>query len=141
VLDLGAGDGALTAPLVAAGARVLAVELHPRRVAALRERFASDDVRVLAVDLADLRLPRRPFRVVANPPHALATSLVRALLGSDLLRSADLVLPRPVVAQLAARPPQARHACRVRLEPGLAVPRHAFTPPPARDARVLRIVR
>ncbi|EUA72289.1 putative ribosome methyltransferase [Mycobacteroides abscessus subsp. bolletii 1513] len=28
-MDLGAGHGALTAHLVAAGARVLAVELHP----------------------------------------------------------------------------------------------------------------
>nr|UXC93975.1 truncated ribosome methyltransferase [Mycobacteroides abscessus subsp. abscessus] len=31
VVDLGAGHGALTAHLVAAGARVLAVELHPGR--------------------------------------------------------------------------------------------------------------
>ena len=30
VLDLGAGEGALTAHLVRAGARVVAVELHPR---------------------------------------------------------------------------------------------------------------
>ncbi len=29
VLDIGAGDGAITAPLVVAGARVVAFELHP----------------------------------------------------------------------------------------------------------------
>ena len=40
VLDLGAGDGALTEPLRAAGARVLAVELHPGRAERLRTRFA-----------------------------------------------------------------------------------------------------
>ena len=70
VLDIGAGTGAVTAPLVAAGARVIAVELHPERVAMLRERFAGDDVTVVRADVADLRLPRRPFRVVANPPFA-----------------------------------------------------------------------
>ena len=40
VLDLGAGTGSLTAALLAAGARVLAVELHPGRAAVLRRRFA-----------------------------------------------------------------------------------------------------
>ena len=39
VLDVGAGLGALTAPLVDAGARVIAVELHPGRARHLRERF------------------------------------------------------------------------------------------------------
>jgi len=37
-LDIGAGDGALTVHLAAAGARVLAVELHLARVHRLRER-------------------------------------------------------------------------------------------------------
>ena len=33
VLDIGAGDGALTEPLLERGARVIAVELHPGRAA------------------------------------------------------------------------------------------------------------
>ena len=36
VLDIGAGAGAITRPLVAAGARVIAVELHPGRAAMLQ---------------------------------------------------------------------------------------------------------
>ena len=82
VLDLGAGHGALSEPLLAAGASVLAVELHPRRAATLRERFADHDLRVVRCDLRELRLPRRPFRVVASPPYQLSTDLVRILLGS-----------------------------------------------------------
>ena len=39
VLDIGAGEGALTTHLVRAGARVLAVELSPRRASVLRDRF------------------------------------------------------------------------------------------------------
>jgi len=41
VLDVGAGQGALTGPLIQAGARVIAVELHPGRAEALRRRFGS----------------------------------------------------------------------------------------------------
>lgn len=135
VLDLGAGDGSLTAPLVAAGARVLAVELHARRAAALRERFADADVRVLELDLAELRLPSRPFRVVANPPFDGATDLVRSLLASPALLSADLVLQRAVARRWAER----RRVRRRRLHLGLAVPRAAFRPPPRVDAAVLQI--
>jgi 23S rRNA (adenine-N6)-dimethyltransferase len=45
VFDLGAGTGALTGHLVQAGARVVAVELHPGRAATLRRRFP--DITVL----------------------------------------------------------------------------------------------
>ena len=56
------------------GARVIAVELHPERVAHLRRRFGAP-VRVVRADASDLRLPRQPFRVVANPPFAVTTQL------------------------------------------------------------------
>jgi 23S rRNA (adenine-N6)-dimethyltransferase len=41
VLDIGAGEGALTGHLVRAGARVVAVELHPVRAARLERRSSS----------------------------------------------------------------------------------------------------
>ncbi len=140
VLDLGAGTGALTAPLLAAGARVTAVELHPGRARRLRQRFGGQ-VRVLEVDLRELRWPHHPFRVVASPPYGATTELVRSLLGSDGLLAADLVVQRGAAARLAARPPRARHTRRHRLDLGLPVPRHAFAPPPRVDSVVLRVSR
>ena len=69
VLDIGAGRGPLTAELVERGARVIAVELHPGRAEHLRQRFAGQPVTVVQADAVSLRLPRRPFRVVASPPR------------------------------------------------------------------------
>ena len=77
VLDLGAGTGAITAPLLAAGASVVAFELHDDRAEALRERFDVDSLKVVRADVSDLRLPRRPFKVVANPPFAVTASILR----------------------------------------------------------------
>ncbi|MDT5037767.1 MAG: rRNA (adenine-N6)-dimethyltransferase, partial [Micromonosporaceae bacterium] len=71
VLDLGAGLGALTAPLAATGARVIAVERDLSYVRRLTARFADwPGVRVVSADLLAVPLPRRPFRVVANIPFA-----------------------------------------------------------------------
>lgn len=143
VLDAGAGVGALTAPLVATGARVIAVEAHPERARYLREKFG-DAITVVQTDASDLRLPRRPYHVVSNPPFAITTALLRRLLrpGSRLL-SAHLIL-QPKVAERWARPdaPGARRWGHVfDSSVGRRVPRSAFRPPPPVEARVLIIRR
>jgi 23S rRNA (adenine-N6)-dimethyltransferase len=166
VLDIGAGQGALTGPLVRAGARVIAVELHPGRAEALRRRFgiASGDgstdgtsgassndracsndrassngsgITVVQADAASLRLPRQPFRVVASPPYGITADLLSLLLApGSRLVAADLVLQRAAVRRYAAR--RVRGS---RMTQGLAVPRRAFTPSPLVDSAVLVIRR
>lgn len=143
VLDIGAGLGALTAPLLEAGARVVAVEAHPQRARYLRQRFA-DSVVVVQVDARDLRLPRRPFHVVANPPFAVTTALLRRLLqpGSRLL-SAHLVLQDQAARRWVgpSAPGRGRWRSTFEVSLGLRVPRSAFRPPPGVDGRVLEIRR
>jgi len=121
VVDLGAGHGALTAALVDAGARVVAVELHPARAQLLRERFADDAVTVVRADVATVRLPRRPFRVVANPPWAVAESVRAHLLRAPGLVRADLVLPRWLARRWAAQSPHIAVGSSLRAE--------SFSPP------------
>ena len=143
VLDVGAGNGALTGHLLASGARVVAVELHPGRARGLRERFGSSVV-VVRADGADLRLPRRPFRVVANPPFAITTALLRRLLarGSNLV-SADLVLPAYAAARWAGgRGPGARRwSSAYSTTVAARLPAAAFRPAAPSAAVVLRIER
>jgi 23S rRNA (adenine-N6)-dimethyltransferase len=135
VLDIGAGEGALTAHLVRAGARVVAVELDPRRAGVLRERFPG--VTVLHADATSMRLPGRPFRVVANPPYGISSTLLRTLLAPDSrLVAADLVLQRAMVRKYASGA-----ARRFSLTAGLMLPRRAFLPPPHVDSAVLVIRR
>lgn len=141
VVDLGAGDGVLTAALATAGARVLAVELHPDRVHQPLRRFADvDSVTVLELDLLALRLPRRPFRVVANPPWSLAKPIIRMLTEpGSRLSSADLLLQRRLVADLAARGTPGPGRRRFHSEQARTIPQRAFRPAPPHPAAVLRI--
>ena len=133
VLDIGAGEGALTAHLARAGARVIAVELNPGRARVLRERFPG--VTVLCADAAELRLPGRPFRVVASPPFSITAELLRLLLTRDSrLTAADLVLQRAVVRKYVSGGNPARGFVAAA---GLTLPRHAFQPRPRVDCAVL----
>ncbi|TDD68339.1 methyltransferase domain-containing protein [Jiangella aurantiaca] len=95
VVELGAGLGALTAPLAETGARVIAVERDPRFVAKLRRRFDGDDgVRVVEADARTVMLPHRPYAVVANIPYAISTALLRRLLDPEAtsVQQADLLV-------------------------------------------------
>jgi 23S rRNA (adenine-N6)-dimethyltransferase len=143
VVDVGAGEGALTVQLVAAGARVIAVERHPARLEALRARFVDDPVTIVNADITRLRWPGRPFRVVGNPPYAVTTALLRQLLSAhNQLIRADLVLQRRQVRQiLDGRASATRNRREFRLDRGLTVPRTAFRPRPRVDSAVLVIRR
>lgn len=71
VLEIGAGGGALTVELLAAGLRVAAVEIDAALVALLHERFAAEiaDGRLCVVEGDILRVPLEPIldALVAAP--------------------------------------------------------------------------
>jgi 23S rRNA (adenine-N6)-dimethyltransferase len=144
VLDIGAGTGALTERLVARGAHVVAVELHRGRVRVLRDRFRNRPVTVVHADATDLRLPRRPFRVVANPPFAAVSPILKRLVspGSRLM-AADLVVPEHIARRWAdGRAPGTHRWGRVHAASiGRTLPRSAFDPPSTVRTVVLRIRR
>lgn len=147
VLDVGAGTGTLTAPLARTGARVIAIELHPGRFETLRRRFDVDSmpgVRTVQADAGDLRLPGRPFHVVANPQWSMTTPLLKRLLspGSRLIR-ADLVLEAAAARRWAAGNAPGANRWGRHFEVGVAVlvPRRAFRPHAPRVAAVLTVSR
>lgn len=151
VVDVGAGAGALTVPLAMAGVEVWAVERDDAWVERLRAAIGRagvvDSVRVIRGDLRTVRLPRSPYRVVANPPFGLTTALLGRLL-DDPDRGperADVVVQREVARKHAADVPTslrtAAWAPWWEFSLGMHIDRRAFRPIPSVDASVLRIDR
>lgn len=139
VLDIGAGEGAVTAALVSAGARVIAVEIHPQRARMLREVFGGR-ITVVRQDARDLRLPSRPFAVVASVPYAATSAVLRRLTHhGSRLTTAHLVVQAQAAARWSspAAPAAARWQRTFQASVGPVVPRRSFTPPPRVDSRIL----
>ena len=139
VIDLGAGTGALTVPLVRAGARVIAVELHAGRARQLQANLSDHAASVVECDLADFIPPSRPFRLLANPPYALTAAVLAFVARASHLTAADLVLQRAVVGRVVDHGRQDLR--RFQASRGLPLPRKAFTPPPPVDSAVLQLRR
>jgi 23S rRNA (adenine-N6)-dimethyltransferase len=141
VVDLGAGSGMITKPLLGAGARVLAVEAD--RALAARLRRACPEATVVEGDALAFELPREPFRVVANLPFALAAELCRRLLRPEVeLVSADLIVEWNFAAKRARLWPSSAQSVVWSAWFELAVtrrlPPEAFAPRPSVAAGVLR---
>ncbi len=149
VVEIGAGTGALTRPLAARCARLLAVELDPRLAAALRLAFAdAPHVEVIARDFFDVPLPGDDYRVVGNVPFASTTRIVRRLTDAERPpRDAYLVVQREAAERFAGGPyaPETLRSLllkpRWHVEIARRLHRTDFDPPPRVDCAVLWLAR
>jgi 16S rRNA (adenine1518-N6/adenine1519-N6)-dimethyltransferase len=114
VLEIGPGDGALTRPLAARAALVAAVEIDPRRAAALAEALSSrPNVRIFVGDamerpfsawLADAGWTK-PALLVGNLPYNAATRiLTEAIQARDTIRRSVATVQREVARRFVAKP-------------------------------------
>jgi 23S rRNA (adenine-N6)-dimethyltransferase len=100
VLELGAGDGALTRLLAARPWPVTAVELDPARVAGLRRNLGA---RATVVHADMLRFPLAgDHHIVSNVPFGITTALLRRLLAERGWASAVLLVQWEVARKRAA---------------------------------------
>ncbi|WP_395712830.1 16S rRNA (adenine(1518)-N(6)/adenine(1519)-N(6))-dimethyltransferase RsmA [Reyranella sp.] len=152
-IEVGPGPGGLTRALLMEGAaRVVAIEVDRRAIAALADLQQAADGRLdiieadaLAIDVARLGPP--PRRIVANLPYNVSTPLLLHWLhAADALADMVLMFQKEVVDRLVARPRSkaygrlsviAQHVCTVR--PLFDVAPSAFVPRPKVTSSVVRL--
>jgi len=145
ILEIGPGEGVLTAPLAASGAHVEAVEIDRDLAAALR-------VEGVVVHVADaLRFDFGALppgaRVVGNLPYNISTPLLfRIAEAAPRLRDLHFMLQREVVERMVAAPSTPAYGrlsvmlqARFHLEKLLTVAAGAFRPPPRVESAVVRL--
>ncbi|MHB0969007.1 MAG: 16S rRNA (adenine(1518)-N(6)/adenine(1519)-N(6))-dimethyltransferase RsmA [Thermoanaerobaculia bacterium] len=102
VLEIGPGEGALTARLRENGVRLRAIEIDPSLVERLGRRFPSLDV--VEGDATEAPLPEEPFHAVGNLPYNAGTSILRRVIADPNCRSAVFMLQKEVADRLTAPP-------------------------------------
>jgi 23S rRNA (adenine-N6)-dimethyltransferase len=144
VLELGAGNGAITRALLAAGLRVTAVEIDPRCAARLRTALAGR-ADVVAADMLSFDFGARRHHVVANVPFSLTTPLLRRLVRQQHWDTALLVLQWEVARKRAGVGGTTMFTAIwwpwYEFSLCTRVPAAAFVPRPAVDGGILRIRR
>lgn len=152
VVEVGPGLGVLTRRLLAAGARVLAVELDPRLALWLRtELGAVPGFELVEADALSFdpqqAFPGEPFKVVANIPYHITSPLLHAFLEGPRPPELVVVLVQAEVAdRVAAAAGQMSYlsvfAQNVAVAEVVArVPAEAFEPAPKVDSAILRLRR
>ena len=145
LVEIGPGQGALTAHLASRCEQLIAIEIDRDLVAPLRVRFPAVTVveaDVLQVDLASFS----PQVVAGNLPYYITSPIIEKVLETPGLDAAVFLIQREVAERIAAK-----HGSRdygylsavtqlvAEVELLFTVPPGAFAPPPKVDSAVIRL--
>jgi 16S rRNA (adenine1518-N6/adenine1519-N6)-dimethyltransferase len=150
LVEIGPGRGALTIPLVDAGAALTAVEIDPRLAEALRARLgARPNFQLIESDFLDVpdgSFGAGPLSFVGNLPYNAAGPIIRRVVRWPGWTSAVVMVQKEVADRLAAEPGgkefgplTVETALQAEVEPLFDVPPGAFSPPPKVDSSVVRL--
>ncbi len=152
LVEIGPGEGVMTAALLGRSARLDAIEIDRDLVARLSQRFAERPgfrlhaADALKFDIAGLSEGGK-LRIVGNLPYNISTPLLFHLLAAaDRIEDMHFMLQREVVDRLCAGPGEpdygrlslmAQYRCRA--EKLFEVPPESFQPPPRVMSAVVRL--
>lgn len=149
VIDIGAGSGAITAVLARRCRQVLAYENEPGTLNKLQQNIRRHkNVKVIAQDFLQAKLPDEPYKVFANIPFHLSANIVRKLTNNDETHTPQaiyLIVQKQFAQKLV---PSDRHFTSqlgAQLAPWWQTQirrplrRTDFTPPPAVDTVLLEL--
>lgn len=152
VLEVGPGTGALTEPLLATGASVIAVEADGRTIDLLKERFREPlesgrftlihgDIRTIS--LADLPITEGEYVVAANIPYYISGQLFRFFLGEKLPKTLVFLVQKEVAERAARSEKESLLSLSLKAFGTpiyiRTVSRGNFTPVPGVDSAILKL--
>ena len=152
LLEIGPGQGAITAPILAAAGELSVVELDRDLIGPLQARCAGigklvvHNADALAFDFCRLAQDA-PLRVIGNLPYNISTPLLFHLLAQHrCIKDMHFMLQKEVVERMAAGPGSRQYGrlsimlqYRCRVTPLFSIGAEAFDPPPKVESAFVRL--
>jgi 16S rRNA (adenine1518-N6/adenine1519-N6)-dimethyltransferase len=148
-VEIGPGEGALTAPLIARAGKLEAVELDRDLAAALAARFPPYQLTVHCADALEYDFGRFPagMRLIGNLPYNISTPLLfHVARYAERVRDMHFMLQLEVVERMVAAPSTPEYGrlsvalqARFAMQKLFSVSRGAFRPPPKVESAVVRL--
>ena len=149
VIDIGAGSGAITAVLARRCQQVLAYENEPGTLNKLQQNMRRHkNVKVIAQDFLQAKLPDEPYKVFANIPFHLSADIVRKLTNNNEMhapRSIYLIVQKQFAQKIVPSDQHFTSQLGTQLAPWWQarirrpLRRTDFTPPPAVDTVLIEL--
>jgi 16S rRNA (adenine1518-N6/adenine1519-N6)-dimethyltransferase len=155
-VEVGAGLGALTIPILAHVSHVVAVEKDPLLIAVLEERLPlkrRENITLVTEDM--LKLPLREIydtfnqklKILGNLPYNISSPFLKKLMDNrNCIKTAILMFQYEFAQRLAARPREKEYGALsvitqycARVSPFVRIRREAFYPKPRVDSMVVKI--
>jgi len=154
IVEIGPGQAALTAPLIAKAGQLHAIEIDRDLVARLRERFTESELSITEQDVLRVSFSALadqlggPLRVMGNLPYNISSPILFHLLESaEQIIDQHLMLQKEVVDRMVAGHGSKIYGrlsvmlqARYQMVRCLTVPPGAFMPAPKVDSAVIRMV-
>src|SRR5450432_1773272 len=152
VVEIGPGLGAITEPVLAAGARILAIEKDTRLADFLRQKFAGHRLEVVHGDALEFDVrqlfSRGPVHLLGNLPYYASTQILLHFLDQPTpIISALLMLQKEVATRLSARPRSKDYGIlslvvqtQCRVEYMRTIPSSVFLPQPDVASAFVRLI-
>lgn len=153
MVEIGPGQGAMTALLLAHLEKLHVIELDRDLIAILKKTFSAQPLVIhagdaLQFDFAQLRIDERKLRVVGNLPYNISTPLLFHLAQyAPLVQDQHFMLQKEVVERMVAAPGGRDYGrlsvmlqWRYQMTQLFTVPPQAFDPPPKVESAIVRML-
>ncbi|MGM0567850.1 MAG: 16S rRNA (adenine(1518)-N(6)/adenine(1519)-N(6))-dimethyltransferase RsmA [Elusimicrobiota bacterium] len=149
ILEIGPGEGFLTALLLQRPVYVRAVEIDRSLVAKLEKKFKGKRIEIINADFLQVDIPSETDRICGNLPYQICGKILeKVLLSETRWKKAVFMLPLATALRAAALPGQSEYSrlsvlCRrvadVKLE--FLVEKEDFVPPPEINSALVSLIK